>query len=170
MEFVKCSIEQLSPLRTLALASYQDHYTHLWSDQGAHYLNTQYSRVALENALGDPNVEIYLIEEGQEKSGFVKIVLDSGIGSYSPQDTLELEKIYFLKKSTRKGIGKQSLHFVEKRALELKKSYIWLKSMAFGPVIAFYKKNGFQIIREEKLKSAYVLDQYRDMYVWIKKV
>lgn len=170
MNFHQCRLDDLMNLQHLMITSYRDHYCHLWSDQGAHYLNSHYNQAALENALEDLNVEIYFLEVAQEKLGFVKIILDSGIDPYSAEDTLELEKIYFLKKATARGLGKQSLDFVEQRTQDLNKSFIWLKSMAFGPVVQFYQKNGFKVLREAHLKSPYILDQYRKMYVWIKKV
>ncbi|MFC5284489.1 GNAT family N-acetyltransferase [Pedobacter alpinus] len=112
MEIKTCLAEDINDLLFIAKTSYQDHYTYLWDDEGVKSISTNFSLTQLQKELSNPNSPFYLLYYQQKLVGFLKLNLDSEVTDYSSIDALELERIYFIKEATGKGLGKIVLEFV----------------------------------------------------------
>jgi len=99
--------------------------------------------------------------------GVIKLNINSPIAGFSADTALELERIYFIKEASGKGLGKEAINFVSDFARQIQKSIIWLKAMDSSTAVEFYKKRGFQIINEIELQYLNLRDEYRKMYVMI---
>ncbi|MEM1119770.1 MAG: GNAT family N-acetyltransferase, partial [Bacteroidota bacterium] len=63
----------------------------------------------------------------------------------------EIQRIYFVKKATGKGLGKAVMRRIEFYAQKLHKKVLWLKVMDSSSAITFYEKCGYTAVGETKL-------------------
>ena len=79
-----------------------------------------------------------------------------------------LEKIYFVKEWTGKGVGKETIEFVFRRAGELGRNCVWLKAMdtSLKPIAA-YEDAGFTIHSHAVLSDEFELmkEEFRGMVI-----
>src|SRR6186713_1981714 len=96
-------------LAQLAKKIYKEHYLHLWLPGGAEWYMEEaaYSWDKMDKELADTNVEYYIVLEEKNPVGYLKLVLDAGMPGCEMVPALEVERIYLLKDSTGKGVGKQ---------------------------------------------------------------
>lgn len=140
-------MSDLPQLQEIGIKTYRDHYEHLWSPSGVEwYLDRCFGKKFLQNDLVDPNVEYYIIETEEENIGMMKLVLKKAVPDSDIKNALYLEKIYFVKDWTGKGVGKKSIEFALYRAEELGRNCVWLMAMdTSSKPIAAYEKSGFSI-------------------------
>lgn len=150
LHFKICSVSDAAILYDLAVQTYNQHYTHLWDDQGAFYLQTFYSKSLFEANLQDPACYYYFIYHATELAGFFKIRAKA-LEPYPAEECLELNKIYILKKFTGMGIGHNTLSFISALAIKMNRRLLWLNVMDKSRAKNFYEQNGFSLVRETKL-------------------
>ncbi len=158
-----CTPTDIPLLSEVATAAYLAHYTYLWQDNGDYYVNMSFSPERFKQEMADANARFYLIYLEKEAVGFLKLNLDKGIGHYSADTALELERIYMLPEVTGQGVGKEVMDFVMEVARERKKTLVWLKSMDSSKAVPFYQQRGFQIHGAAKLDFATMKDEYRNI-------
>ena len=169
MNIRKVGLKNLPELRNIGIKSYMPHYTHMWKANGIEwYMNRCFSESFLQNELSDLNVEYYIVENNGENIGMMKLVLQKPMPDSEIENALYLEKIYFIKEWTGKGVGKQFIDFALQRAVDLKRDYVWLTAMdtAAKPIKA-YEKAGFTIHSYMNLGDEFELmkEEYRGMVV-----
>ena len=169
MKLRKAGLSNLQELQDIGAKTYVAHYTHLWKPGGIEwYLNRCFGEEFLQNEFADSNIEYYIIENAGENIGIMKIVLKKAVIDSDIQNALYLEKIYFVKEWTGKGIGKQSIEFALLRAEELDRDCVWLKAMdtSLKPIAA-YEKAGFVVHSRTKLSDEFELmkEEFRGMVV-----
>ena len=162
-----CTKEDIEDLIKLLEQSYLEYYTYLWYDNGAGYMQASFNAGKLNDELSNPNSAFFLLSDGQKLVGVIKLNINSPIAGFSADTALELERIYFIKEASGKGLGKEAINFVSDFARQRQKSIIWLKAMDSSTAVEFYKKRGFQIINEIELQYLNLRDEYRKMYVMI---
>lgn len=170
MEIKTCSAEDINDLLFIAKTSYQDHYTYLWDDEGVKYISTHFSLTQLQKELSNPNSHFYLLYYQDKLVGFLKLNLDSEVKNYSAIEALELERIYFIKEATGKGLGKMVLEFVIDLAKKRNKKIVWLKAMNSSQSVEFYKKNQFEVIDEMILPYEFMKDEFRKIVTMIREI
>ncbi len=158
--------EHVDLYNELGLASYREHYLHLWQDRDPfQYISNSFTQEVVFTELADPGLAHYIVFLGQQPAGIMKIVKNSPTSGYSAVEALLLEKIYLQKAVTGKGLGTQCLDFVVSYARSLGKKVLWLDTMKNGPALPFYLKYGFEIKDEKDLEFSKVLDDQKAMYI-----
>jgi GNAT superfamily N-acetyltransferase len=170
MEIKTCSAEDINDLLFIAKTSYQDHYTYLWDDEGENYIKANFNSNQLQQELANPNAQFYLLYHHEKLVGFLKLNLNSEVNNYSSIEALELERIYFVKEATRKGLGKMVLEFVMDLAKKSNKTIVWLKAMNSSQSVKFYKKNQFEVIDEMILPYEFMKDEFRKIVTMIREI
>ena len=168
MDIKKANFSDLPELQEIGVASYLPHYTHLWKPGGVDwYMNRCFSDKVLQNELSDENVEYYFVrDDGDRNIGFMKLVLQKSVPDSDIQNALYLEKLYFVKEWTGRGIGGKLIQFAIERARELQRDYVWLTAMDTSdkPITA-YEKAGFTIHLHTRLDFELMKEEFRGMVV-----
>lgn len=137
-------------LRDIYLKSYNEHYTHIWDDQGKAYLKNFYQPSTFEKGLNNPDHYYYLIYLSHEPIGLFKVT-EKELEGYHPEQCLEINKLYILNQATGKGIGSKVLAYIINLAVSMKRSIIWLNVMAKSEAKGFYEYNGFELVKQVSL-------------------
>ena len=166
IKFTPCTITDLHTLQDIAINSYGDHYLYLWYDGGMWYVDQSFNDAALKKELEDSNVAFFLIYDGEELVGFLKLNINKALDGESEDESLELERIYLTKSAAGKGIGRKAVEFTAAFAQERNKRLIWLKAMdSSEAAIRFYEQNGFQKCGTYSLDYEQMKPEYRGMVV-----
>jgi GNAT superfamily N-acetyltransferase len=130
------------------------------------YLQKCFGDEFLQNELVDTNVEYYIISSELENIGILKLVLRKPLPDSDVENALYLEKIYFIKEWTGKGVGRELINFALDRAKELNRDYVWLVAMdtAEKPIAA-YERAGFTIHCRERLDFEMMKDEFKGTIV-----
>lgn len=163
----KCTPEDLPRLRQVALQSYQEHYMYLWTEEryAWWYMDISFGEESLVKQMNDPDSIFYFVVYQSEVVGFIKINKNKTPEGQHNSKSLELERIYLLKKVTGMGIGKKAVQMIINKAIEDQQETIWLKSMDSSKAVQFYEKLGFQIVKTEILPFEGFKDQYRGIHL-----
>ena len=167
MNVRKVGLPDLLELRGIGIESYIPHYANLWKPHGLEwYLDRCFSVEFLQNELTDENVEYYIISVGEQNIGILKLVLRKSLPDSDIENALYLEKIYFVKEWTGKGVGRKLINFALERAAQLERECIWLVAMETSdkPIQA-YKKAGFTIHSHGRLDFELMKKEYRGIVV-----
>ena len=169
MKLKKVGLSDLQELQDIGVKTYLAHYTHLWKSGGVEwYLSRCFSEESLQREFLDANIEYFIIENAGENIGMMKIVLKKALPNSTVENALYLEKIYFVKEWTGKGVGKELIEFTLRRAEALGRNCVWLMAMdtAVKPIEA-YKKFGFVEHSRAVLSDEFELmkEEYRGMVV-----
>jgi GNAT superfamily N-acetyltransferase len=165
----KVGVEQIQEVRDIGIKSYLPHYTHLWKPDGIEwYMERCFGDKSLRKDFSDPNIEYYIVENDGENIGIVKLVLKKALPDFDIENALYLEKIYFVKEWTGKGVGRKLIEFVLHRAEELRRDYVWLMAMdTSAKPIEAYEKAGFTVDSYTNLGDEFELmkEEFRGMVV-----
>ena len=167
MNLRKAGLANLRELREIGIESYLPHYAHLWKLGGVEwYLNKCFGDEVLQNELCDQNIEYYIISSERENIGILKLVLQKPLPDSDIENALYLEKIYFVKEWTGKGVGLETMNFAFNRAKELKRDCVWLVAMdtAEKPIAA-YERAGFKIHSKQWIDFELMKDEFRGTLV-----
>lgn len=170
IEYKVCSKEDITQLLAVAIQSYNEHYTHLWHDEGKSYVKNSFSNEQLSKEIDNSNAIFFHVLIDSAPVGFLKLNIDKAIDSYNSNEALELERIYFLKDAAGKGLGRETLSMITKFAKDRQKKAIWLKAMKGGNAQGFYKKQGFELIGETILTLPYIKEEHKGMVVMLKEI
>ncbi|WP_299702221.1 GNAT family N-acetyltransferase [uncultured Pontibacter sp.] len=165
-----CTAADAPALRDVALESYNDHYTYLWHDGGAWYIERCFSEEALRKELEDPNAAFFIISYKDEPVGFMKLNKDKALEGYTDAECLELERLYLVDRALGIGIGKWAVDFAVQYALECDKRIVWLKAMDSSRAVDFYEQNGFKKCGTEELDFEMMKEIYRGMVVMKREI
>lgn len=165
IQLIPCTLHHLHTLQDIAINAYGDHYLYLWFDGGVWYINRCFSEAALQRELANPNAAFFLIYNGDELAGFLKLNLHQPLEGYTAEEALELERIYLTRAASGKGIGRQVLRFTKDIAKRHHKHIIWLKTMDSSRAISFYEQNGFRKCGRYNLDFEQMKPRYRGMYI-----
>jgi GNAT superfamily N-acetyltransferase len=157
----------LKELQDIGIRSYLPHYTHLWKEGGIDwYMRRCFADKVLQLELSDPNIEYYIAQAENQNIGILKLVLHKPLPDSDVENALYLEKIYFIKAWTGKGVGRELMEFVFNRAKELNRDCVWLMAMDTSEKpIAAYERAGFAIHSRTRLDFEIMKEEYRGMVV-----
>jgi diamine N-acetyltransferase len=165
-----CTLAELPKLHHIAVEAYNDHYTYLWHDGGAWYVNRSFTEEALRDDMADPNVAYFIVYYKDEPAGFMKFNKDKALAGYSDAECLELERLYLVDRASGIGIGKWAVDFAVQYALESDKRIVWLKTMDSSRSVDFYEQNGFAKCGTEELDFEMMKEMYRGMVVMKREI
>lgn len=168
MKIKKARLEDLKELQAIGIESYLPHYGHLWNPGGLEwYMQFCFGDEALQTDLSDGNIEYYIIADDESRNiGILKLILQKPLPDSEVENALYLEKIYFIKEWTGRGVGQELLNFSVNRAKELGRDCIWLMAMdtSLKP-IASYERAGFTIHSRNRHTSEMIKEELRGMVV-----
>ncbi len=170
MELIACTKQDLAKLIAIAQTTYREHYQYLWKDKGEQYIKDNYSASALSKELADSNIHLYFITHNKEIYGFLKLQLNAPLDNHTAKDALELARIYLLKKTIGKGIGKAVMEAVDKIAVNHAKKIVWLKTMESSQAAAFYQNCGYEICGQTRLKVTGIYPELQGQLIMKKDI
>lgn len=177
--------KDVAELSDIAQRAYIDHYTYLWQDGGKWYTQKMYAEAQLLSEIKDPNVAYYIVSQNNIPLGFIKLKKDyplsigasgltfgHGEGSkIALLNALYIDRIYFVKEATGKGIGKACFDFMEKIAITENKNSLWLMAMDCSTdAIRFYEKQGFEKCGSWVLDFEIMKPELRNMSIFYKQL
>jgi GNAT superfamily N-acetyltransferase len=167
MEIKKAGLTDLAEVQDIGIRSYLPHYRHLWKEGGTDwYLHRCFGDETLQAELVDKNIEYYIISSENRSIGILKLVLQKSLPDSNIENALYLEKIYFVKEWTGKGIGRQLMEFTFDRAKELNCECVWLMAMdTSDKPIAAYQRAGFTEHSRTRLDFEQMKEEFRGMVV-----
>ncbi len=167
MQVRKVGLSDLQELREIGIESYVPHYAHMWKAGGLEWYSKRCFGIEfLQNEVADPNVEYYIISSDERNIGILKLVLHKPLPDSDVENALYLEKIYFTKEWTGKGVGRELIDFTFERAKEINSDCVWLVAMdtADKPIRA-YEKAGFTIHSRQRLGFDLLLEEFKGTFV-----
>lgn len=167
MRVKKCTREDIGDLVRVSTQSYNENYTYLWHDKGVDYVRNNFNFDRLDTEMSDANSVFFLVYDEEKAVGMIKLNIDKEIGGFSADAALELERIYFVKEASGKGLGKEAIDFVSDFARQRGKTVIWLKTMDTSAALEFYKKRGFTIIGEARVSFPNIIEEFSGMRVMV---
>lgn len=171
LQIQQIDVSQAQLLSDLAKKIYIPHYPYLWNEGGINWYINEYAYPVekIKKEILDSNNVHFIAYLNEEPIGYLKLNINANSKGFDPITTLELERIYILQNSIQKGIGTQLMQFVKDFSKQLNKKTILLKAMdSANKALAFYQKNGFEIVGDFQLPaSVFTLmkPEYRGMYI-----
>jgi diamine N-acetyltransferase len=179
----KINASDAARLSVLAKRAYPPHYAHLWSDGGQWYTETMYGASVLAEEMTDPNVVYYIVSDGNEDLGYMKLKFDYplsmgqgfsvGHGSGSNIDApnaLYLDRIYLTENAVGKKIGTHLVNMSVDIARQLGKTAVWLAAMDSSRAVEMYEKMGFVTSGTWRLDFERLRPEYRGMFLMVKNL
>lgn len=145
IHFKQAGLTDLNVLFKISRQSYTENFAHHW-EHGclAWYLEEVFGETHLEKGLKDKNVQYYIAYFNDSPAGFMKLNINGKVKDYSPEEGLEIEKIYIRPKFQGEGIGKKLFKKAIALANQLNKKIIWLDVIdTNSKAMEFYQKMGF---------------------------
>jgi diamine N-acetyltransferase len=170
IEIERSTTKDIPVIISVALQSYLKNYTHLWHDYGVSYMQSCFNNDRLEEEFSDKNAAFFLIYQGREAIGFIKLNIDKAINNHDANNSLELERLYLLNKVTGQGIGQQVMQFVTRFAESKNKKIVWLKAMDKSKALEFYRKQGFQVFDEANLPFPEIKQEHKKILSLFKEI
>jgi GNAT superfamily N-acetyltransferase len=167
MEIRKVGLSEIKALQAIGERSYTPHYAHLWKPGGVEwYMQRCFGDAVLKKELVDESIEYFIISADEIDIGILKLILKKPVLNSEIENALYLEKIYFVKEWTGKGVGSKLIEFASERARDLRRECVWLMAMdTSDKPIAAYQRAGFQIHSRTRLDFEIMKEEFRGMVV-----
>jgi ribosomal protein S18 acetylase RimI-like enzyme len=152
-------------LYSVCRQSYIESFADHWQEGGlAWYLDKVYGMDVLARDLTNPDINYYFSYCDGQAVGFMKIRINSPLTKLKSRE-IEIEKLYFLAKYQRQGLGKLMIERAMGLAKELDAGSIWLAVIdTNSSAIRFYERNGFKFFDKSRLEIPYFKDELRGMW------
>ena len=150
------------------IQSFADH----WVEGGLQwYLDKVYGMDVIKRDLKNTDIIYFISYYDGEPAGFMKVKVNSPLSSQRAGTHLEIEKLYFLEKYKKKGLGKRMMACVSELAVKLGTDLIWLAVIDTNAnAIRFYENNGFRFFDKTRLEIPYFKDELRGMWRMILEI
>jgi hypothetical protein len=103
------TLEEAIRLSELSSGIYPPHFRYLWENGDTEwYVQRSFAAAVLFEELKNTNSIFYLVENQGVAIGFFKINIDAALGNHDKNKAMELERIYFGKKSRKRNPLAQS--------------------------------------------------------------
>ena len=154
VQFIPVTRSNSEQYLDLGKQSYREHYLHLWHNgDPSDYFNIYFTTDAIRNELQATQLKHFIVQVGADPIGIVKLNDKKSLPPFPDDQSLLLEKIYFLEKFSGKGYGKVALRQIESIARSMGKRWLWLDTMQKGKAKNFYFDQGFEIHKEIRCAS-----------------
>lgn len=154
---VKATEKDIPTIQDLAKKSWETTYSDILSkDQLDYMMEMMYSGEALKKHFENPDYQYYLISENDVYFGFI------GFQLHYEKETTKLHRIYFLKKSQGKGLGKKTVCFLKNEVKKFGDKRIILTVNKNNNARKFYESQGFRVYDEAifDIGNGYVMDDF----------
>ena len=169
--FVRLAIaDDVHLLYSVCRESYVESFADHWQKGGLDwYLEKVYGMDALQRDLANPAINYFISYYDGQPAGFMKVKLNSPL-SDTRKDTIEIEKLYFLTKYQRKGLGKLMIERAVRLSEDLGAGALWLSVIdTNSSAISFYENNGFTRFNKTRLEIPYFKDELRGMWRMVRE-
>ena len=145
VEVVKIGIEELEPLRDIAIKTFDETFAHCNTPENMQlYFDESLNREQLTKELTTPGAEFFFAKCDGKIAGYLKTCVGEAQTDPMGDDAFQIERIYILKEFQRRGIGRILLTKALSMAKEYKKKFAWLGVWEYNDkALAFYKSFGF---------------------------
>lgn len=158
MKFVEVVPGEAGEVNVLARKIWPLVYSHMISQGQIDYmLDWMYAPETIRKEIEEENIVYLLIEAQESRVGFVSF------GPLLSGAPCCIHKIYVAPEFHRRGIGRQALKEISRRAINADSSCLELRvNRGNERAINFYESCGFQIIREDcaDIGGGFVMDDY----------
>lgn len=154
---IKAEKKDIPIIRKLAEKSWATTYNDILSkDQLDYMMEMMYSEETLGKHFENPDYQYYLVKENETFLGFI------GFELQYEKETTKLHRIYFLKESQGKGLGKKTLDFLKNEVKKSRNKRIILTVNKNNNARKFYESQGFRVYDEAvfDIGNGYVMDDY----------
>lgn len=143
-------------LREIGVATYRDHFAHVWSEAGIRrFVEADFSTEAISASLADPDKHVWLLASDADSRivGYAKLNWDTRDPIHG-QLGAELQKIYFRKSETGKGYGAALRDHVFDLVRQRSGQRVWLDVLKINVgAQRFYEQSGFVRLGEMPFKT-----------------
>lgn len=141
----KLTINDLDKLQQIGKKTFSETFASDNSEENMQeYLGKGFSMEKLKSELTDKNSEFYFAIHDDEVSGYLKVNFGQTQTEIKDENSLEIERIYVLKKYHGKKVGQQLYEKAMDIAEQKNVDYVWLGVWEKNfRAIRFYEKNGF---------------------------
>jgi ribosomal protein S18 acetylase RimI-like enzyme len=147
--FKECGVDDAGVLQKISEQTYYDAFKDFTSKETMQqYLTDAFSVPKLKQELANPHSKFYLLYADDTLAGYLKINRYDAQTHLNDACALEVERIYLIGSMQKKGLGHLLMNKAIEFAIEAENiEYIWLGVWDKNEdAIAFYEKNGFQIV------------------------
>ncbi len=144
-EIISVTPDDLPTLWDIAIQTFSETFSqHNTSENISKYLEREFSEEKLAPQLTENNSEFYFAVSGKKVIGYLKINTGSAQTEDVSGNSLEIERIYVLKKFHGKKAGQLLFEKAVEIAKKHKADFIWLGVWEKNHrALSFYRKNGF---------------------------
>ena len=141
----QCTTSDAQQLQDISILTYKETFDEHNSEENMNaYLEAAYNLPKLEKELANPNSYFYFALVEGDVAGYLKLNTDAAQTEPMDEQSLELERIYILKRYQKNGVGKVLMDKAFEMAEALGKEKIWLGVWEHNDnARAFYEKKGF---------------------------
>lgn len=141
----QCTTSDAPQLQDISILTYKETFDEHNSEENMNaYLEAAYNLPKLEKELANPNSYFYFALVEGDVAGYLKLNTDAAQTEPMDEQSLELERIYILKRYQKNGVGKVLMDKAFEMAEALGKEKIWLGVWEHNDnARAFYEKKGF---------------------------
>jgi ribosomal protein S18 acetylase RimI-like enzyme len=142
----KCSVQELSQLRDLAIRTFKVTYAaQNTAEVMADYLQRAFNEQQLRQELTHPESEFYILKSDADWIGYIKLNEGSAQTEDRTDNALEIERIYVDATFHGRGLGKMLIRKALEVARDKSKECVWLGVWEHNPkAIQFYERQGFK--------------------------
>lgn len=156
-------------LSDLCLRIYPQFFLYIWHDAGVWYQQTRYNATQLRQEIESPHSQFYFVMEEDKPVGYLKLNTNTFLKDYPSHNGLEVERIYLLKETQGKGLGKLLINFAVTQAKLLQKDHLFLYVMdSSADSMTFYKAMNFSIFGQKFLDFPLMKEELRGMYSMVR--
>lgn len=167
MEYVirECTINDLPLLRNISYQTYDDTFRDMNSASSMiAYLEQAFDIRKLRGELTNSHSEFYFLYLGEELAGYLKLNEYQVQTDINDPESLEVERIYIIKKFQGQGLGSVLVNKAIEIAALRGKQYIWLgvweknkKAISFYTGKGFYKMGTHSFFMGEEEQTDYIM-------------
>lgn len=156
-EIRDASFPDIEIIQNIAQRTWWPVYSLILSTEQIEYMLAEiYSTPALDGVMKDGSQRFIVLYEGGVAKGF------ASYGVWKDQvDTWKIAKLYVLPDQHGKGFGRMLLDEIRHRARQNQIKTLVLNVNRYNPALDFYKRYGFDVLREEDIPiGPYFMNDY----------
>lgn len=159
MQLIKATEKDISLIQDLAKRSWENAYADILSKEQMEYmLNTMYSQAEILKHFDNPHYHYFLVfdEKLNLWDGFL------GYENHYENQTTKLHRIYLVPESKGKGLGRNTLEFLNQRVKDAGDNRIVLNVNKYNSAKSFYESQGYKVYDEGvfDIGNGFAMDDY----------
>lgn len=158
LEFQFANNIDIPIIQHIAYTTWHETYTGILSEKQIEYmLDMMYNDKALAEQMQLLNHRFALVSKDDIVVGFVSCEY-----GYKDSEATKIHKLYVLPQYQGLGLGKKLIEQVEQQAIQSNNTSILLNVNRFNPSLDFYRRMGFEVIKEENIDigNGYWMEDY----------